>query len=81
MRIWYFIPWWLGNEQEKGGGGLRPALPNYQSQEGRSVNARLNIAAFSHILETSIIFHRFSQYIPNLISYFDLARLVPIKKS
>ena len=56
-------------------------------QEGRSVNARLYIAAFSHILETSIIFHRFRYMMPyqcnisqNLISYFDLARLVPIKK-
>ena len=29
----------------------------YKLQEGRSVNARLYIAAFSHILETSIIFH------------------------
>ena len=56
-------------------------------QEGRSVNPRLYIVAFSHILETSIIFHRFRYMMPyqcnisqNLISYFDLARSVPIKK-
>ena len=59
----------------------------YTIQGGRLVNARLYIAAFSHILETSIIFHRFRYMMPyqcnisqNLISYFDLARSVPIKK-
>ena len=36
----------------------------YMVQEGRSVNARLYIAAFSHILETSIIFHRFRYMMP-----------------
>ena len=34
-------------------------VDHYRLQEGWSVNARLYIAAFSHILETSIIFHRF----------------------
>ena len=60
---------------------------SYLTQEGLSVNARLYIAAFSHILETSIIFHRFRYMMPyqcnisqNIISYFDLARSVPIKK-
>ena len=56
-------------------------------QEGRSVIVRFYIVAFSHILETAIIFHRFRYMMPyqwnisqNLISYSDLARLVPIKK-
>ena len=57
-------------------------------QEGQSVNARLYIAAFSHILETSIIFHRFRYIMPSFISaisqhlfsFFDIARSVPIKK-
>ena len=58
-----------------------------KKQEGQSVNARLYIVAFSHTLETSIIFHRFRYMMPyqcnisqNLISYFDPAISVPIKK-
>ena len=41
----------------------------YCLQEGRSVNARLYIAAFSHILETSIIFHRFRYMMPLPVQY------------
>ena len=59
---------------------------NYMQQEGRSVNARLYIAAFSHFLKTSIIFHIFRYLMPlpvhppNLISYFNPDILAPIIK-
>ena len=38
-------------------------------QEGWSVIARLNIAAFSNILETSIIFQRFRYMMPSSAIY------------
>ena len=71
--------------------GIAPCTQNisdiWKLQEGRSVNARLYIAAFSHILETSIIFHRFRYMMPHqcnlseyIYSYFDIARSVAIKK-
>ena len=51
---------------QKGNTGSYYCVDNYEKrQEGRSVNTRLYIAAFSHIFrETSIIFHRFMYLTP-----------------